>query len=610
MNRLRFPSSTRSVHAPNPAPPVRHAGREPAPQALHAAEPDPPLEPAGVPPPVRFLLREGIGARNVGAFIDGLRQASQQIHALRFTLFEDTPVGALAELLDVLDGLPHLKTLEIEMSAPAARRLPAAKRNLFARSSACMNLSLLARRYLVHGSAWNPMQDRLWHVFFERVDWLDALRREAMGLQQELTTRTGRLAWRAFQHGQYFLLTALNALCPDVYLAFEGHLPSQREIHWLSRIGVAVRMDFYINQSERLYAACRLLRDRRLRVTTFHLVIYASLDVRATRHLLASISEAPHLTDLSIAGGRSNAIAWPEGGELPLPTTRPLKQLRLNVHAFAAQLPFAVRCLQAWTSQAVHVLMPRTDQWTVLCLEECAQALRRSQRVVLHIHDEKTATTEVFRTLQGHLDRWLAPGHQTRTLDVTVDVNDSLFDGEWDDWVFKKKHHLPLKALSLELRVQWEMDTSRTLRWRLEDAWREQFNASGATAFVTQELKLVDDVWVNMAANGWLSSSDASCLTQVSRRTHGQAAAARRALQAAQLAELMTMGGLDDQALQRYTWSSAQAAPDLQLINELRGELEARQAGQEQLNRLNRLRAQSAATGTPATPALPLRHKA
>jgi hypothetical protein len=591
------------------APSVRHAPRQPAPQALHTADPVPPLGPTDAPAHVSFLLEEGIGAHNVGAFIDALRQTPQQVHTLRFQLLEDTPIAALVELLAVLDGLPHLTSLEIDVSQSASGRLSAVKRELFAQSPVCVSLSLKVRRYLVRGATWDPMQDGWWRVFFERVDWLDALSHDATGCQPKPDTQMGRMAWRAFRHRQYFLLKALKTVCPDVYLSFEGHFPSQREIHALSHIGMAVQMHLFMNQRAKLDAACRVLRDRRLRLTTFHLVIYADLDVVATRRLLTSIAKAPHLTDLSISSGPSFSIAWPEEEGFPLPTTRRLKRLRLNVHAFSNQLPFAVRCLGTWPSQAVHLVMPRTDQWTVLCHEEGVQALRQAQRVILLIHDEKSATAEVFHALRGPLDRWLAPGHQTQTVDITLDINGSLA-GEWDDWVFRQRHHLPLKALSLELRVQWKLETSHTLRWRLEDAWRDEFNASGATAFTTQELKLVDDVWANMAANGWLSSSDALHLAQVSRQTYDKADAARRALQAAQLAELMTLGCLDDQELERYTSSRAQAAPDLALINELRGALEARQADRHQVDRVVRLRARSATPDAPATPVLQLRYKA
>jgi hypothetical protein len=65
------------------APSVRHAPPQPAPQALHTVDPVPPLGPTDAPAHLSFLLEEGIGAHNVGAFIDALRQAPQQVHTLR-----------------------------------------------------------------------------------------------------------------------------------------------------------------------------------------------------------------------------------------------------------------------------------------------------------------------------------------------------------------------------------------------------------------------------------------------------------------------------------------------------------------------------------------------
>lgn len=601
MNRYRFPSS-RQI-------PLSHH--------LHTADPVPPCESTEAPAAITRLLQEGIGARNVQVFLDALRLAPRQVHALRFTLLEDIPVAALAELLAVLDGLPHLSSLEIEVSQLPSGRLSAVKRQLFAQSPVCVRLSLQVRRYLVRDADWQPTQDRWWRAFFEEVDWQDSWSRGAMGIQQTLVNPFERMAWGAFRHGEYHMLQALKTVCPDVYLSFVNHFPSQREIHLLRRIGIAVWVHVDVKPIKRLGAACRLLRDRRVQVTKFHVVMCVDVDARATGRLLRALSKARYLRDLSISNWTATSVTWPRNGVLPLPFAHPLEHLRLNVHAFARQLPVAIACLQTWSSHALHLLMPRSGEWKLLGSDGCVSALRRTQRVILHFHEEKRSTTEVSSALQNQLNQWLEPGHETQTLHITFDSNESLSSGGWGDWVssLSRPVRWPLKALSIELRVQWQLDDSRTLLWSLEDAWREDawweaFHSNGAKAFFSLELKLVDDVWHCMATNQWLSVRDAAHLAQVSRRTHRKADAARREAQLAELGRFMAKGQLTDDELTRYTRSRLRAAADLELINDLNRELESRQAGPAPMDQVTRLRARSAVPEVPATPSMLVRYKA
>lgn len=584
---------------------------------LRAADPVPPSKPTEAPAVVTRLLQEGIGACNVDVFIDALRLAPRPVHALRFTLLEDIPVAALVELLAVLDGLPHLTSLEIEVAKPPSGRLSAVKRQLFAQSPVCVRLSLQVRRYLVRDADWQPSQDRWWRPFFEEVDWQDSWRHGTMGSQQALVNPLERMAWGAFRHGEYHLLQALKTVCPQVYLSFVNHFPSQREIHLLRRIGVAVWVHVDAKPIKRLDAACRLLRDRRVQVTKFHVVMCVDADVHATGRLLRALSKARHLKDLSISNWTATSVTWPTNGVLPLPFAHQLEHLRLNVHAFAKQLPVAIACLQTWSSPALHLLMPRSGEWKMLCRDGCVPALRRAQRVILHFHEEKRSTTEVASALQNQLNQWLAPGHETQTLHITFDSNESLSTGGWGDWVssLSRPVRRPLKALSIELRVQWQLDDSRTLLWSLEDAWREDvwweaFHSNGAQAFFSLELKLVDDVWHCMARNQWLSVRDAAHLAQVSRQTHRMADAARRDAQLAELGLFMAKGHLTDEELTRYTRSRLRAEADLELINDLSSELEAMRAGPAPMDQVNRLRARSAAPEMPATPSMLVRYKA
>ena len=593
MNRCRFRPSHLPIHATRPVATHTHHTADPAPR------------------------QERIGAHNVQAFIDALCQAPQQVHALRFTLLDDTPIAALAELLTVLDGLPHLTSLEIEVSQPPSGRLSAVKRQLFAQSSVCVRLSLQVRRYLVRDADWQPTQDRWWRAFFEEVDWQDHWTHGAMGGQQTLVNPFERMAWGAFRHGEYHLLQALKTVCPDVYLSFVNHFPSQREIHLLRRVGIAVWIHVDVKPIERLRVACRVLSDRRVRVTRFNVVIRVDLDVRFAGRLLRAVSRARHLKDLSISNWAATSVTWPEDGIPPLPFAHQLEHLRLNVHAFARQLPVAIECLQTWSSSTLHLLMPRSGEWKMLRRDGCMPVLRRTQRAILHFHEEKRSTTEVSSVLQNLLNQWLEPGHETQALHITFDSNDSLSSGGWDEWVssLSRQVRWPLKALSLELRVQWQMDNSCTLQWSLEDAWREDvwreaFHTNGAKAFFTLELKLVDDVWHHMVKNELLSVRDAAHLAQVSRQTHRKADAARRDAQLTELSRFMAKGHLTDDELTRYTRSRMRAAPDLELINDLSRELETRRAGPAQMDQLNRLRERSAVPEAPATPAMLVRYKA